>query len=126
VTAIVLAHLAVNIVHGAAHAELHIGLSTIQQSFVLIVILICPLVAMALTWTAYRRAGAGLLALSMSGSLLFGVWNHFIQPGPDRVVGFGGLFGVTAALLAITEAAGIWIGMAVLRSTSAGSVAAAR
>ena len=114
-TAIVLAHLAVSIVHGAAHAELHIGLDTVQKLFVLIVITICPLAAMVLLWTVYRRAGALLLAISMCGSLTFGVWNHFIVPGPDHVTGVSNSFGATAVLLAITELAGIWAGAAALR-----------
>ena len=114
-TAIVLAHLAVSIVHGAAHAELHIGLDTIQKLFVLVVITICPLAATVLFWTAYRRAGALLLALSMSGSLIFGVWNHFMMAGPDHVTDVFNLFGATAVLLVITELAGIWAGTAALR-----------
>jgi hypothetical protein len=80
-TAIVLAHLGVSLVHGAAHAELHLGLDTIQKLFVLVIITICPIAAMVLFWTAYRRAGALLLALSMSGALIFGVWNHFMVAG---------------------------------------------
>ena len=47
-TAIVLAHLLVNIVHGAAHRELHVELRPAAMLFVIGVILLCPLIAMVL------------------------------------------------------------------------------
>jgi hypothetical protein len=114
-TGIVLAHLAISIVHGAAHQELHIELDTLQKLFVLVIITICPLAAMVLLWTRYQRAGALLLAFSMFGSLVFGVWNHFVVAGPDHVTAVSSLFGATAVLLAVTEAGGISVGLAALR-----------
>ena len=42
--AIVLVHLLVNLVHGAAHWELHIDLSAAEMLFVVVVILAGPLV----------------------------------------------------------------------------------
>ena len=122
-TAIVLAHLAITILHGMAHGSLQISLSALQKFFVLIVINLCPLVAMALLWTTRRqRPGLLLLALSMGASLVFGVWNHFVVMGPDHVAEvasgtMGRLFQVTAVLLAVIEAAGCWLGFAWLRRT---------
>ena len=81
-TAIVLAHLLVNIAHGAAHRELGVGLSTLGSIFVIVVVLILPLVAMVLLWTARLRLGLILLALSMGGALLFGLYHHFLVVGP--------------------------------------------
>jgi hypothetical protein len=114
-TAIVLAHLLIAIVHGMAHADLQIGLSTMQKLFVVLVINICPLAAMVLLWTRNQRAGLWLLSLSMFASLLFGVWNHFVVSGPDHVGEvapgwMGHLFQITAVLLALIEAAGGWLG----------------
>jgi hypothetical protein len=51
VTAIVLVHLLVNLAHGFAHRELRVGLSPSGSIFVILVVLILPLVAMALVWT---------------------------------------------------------------------------
>lgn len=107
--------------------DLRIGLSTLQKLFVLIVINVCPLVAMALLWTRRQRAGLALLSVSMGASLLFGVWNHFIVSGPDHVAevtpgAMGHLFQFTAALLALTEGAGAWLGFVGMRH-SAGSQA---
>jgi hypothetical protein len=119
-TAVVLVHQAIAILHGMAHGNLHIGLSAPQELFVLIVITVCPLIAMALLWTRRRRVGAVLLAVSMGASLLFGVWNHFVAAGPDHVAEvasgtMGRLFQMTAVLLALIEAAGCWLGFAWLR-----------
>jgi len=112
-TAVVLAHLVVTILHGIAHADLQIGLSGAQKAFVLLVINVCPLTAMALLWTRYQRAGLMLLGSSMFASLLFGLWNHFVVSGPDHVAHVasgpsGLLFQITAVLLAFIEAAGAW------------------
>jgi len=67
-TTIVVAHLLVNIAHGLAHRELRVGLPPSGSVFVLVVVLILPLVAMVLVWTAKRRPGLILLSLSMLGS----------------------------------------------------------
>jgi hypothetical protein len=108
----VLVHLLINLRHGAAHAELHIGLGVAGQLFVAVVIPISPLVAMVLLWTRHQRVGLMLLAVSMAGSLVFGVVNHFVMPGPDQVGQQGSgqwsaTFAVTAWLLAITETVGV-------------------
>jgi hypothetical protein len=120
-TGIVLVNLAVNLLHGAAHRELHIDLNTAEQAFVVAVILIGPLLAMALLGTRWQRAGLGLLAATMAASLAFGLYHHFMAPGPDQVgaqaAGFWGTtFGITAGLLFLAEAAGIYVGVRFLRT----------
>jgi hypothetical protein len=122
-TAIVLAHLVITILHGVAHADLQIGLSTLQKLFVLIVINVCPLVATVLLWTRRQRAGLALLSVSMGASLMFGVWNHFILSGPDHVAevapgAMGHLFQLTAAMLALIEAVGAWLGFVWMRRSA--------
>ena len=84
-TAIVVAHLLVNMAHGLAHRELHVGLPLDGAVFVIVVVLVCPLLAMALVWTAKKRLGLILLLLSMSGSFLFGLYHHFVVVSPDHV-----------------------------------------
>jgi hypothetical protein len=115
-TAIVLVHLLVNLVHGAAHRELHIDLSAAEKLFVAVVILAGPLLAMALLWTQWQRLGLGLLALTMAGSLVFGLYHHFVAMGPDhvgaQVAGFWGTtFVFTACVLFLAEAVGTYIGV---------------
>lgn len=115
-TVIVLVHLLVNIVHGLAHRELHIELGVNALLFVIGVIILCPLVALALLWTPQRRLGLILLALSMAGSFLFGLYNHFAAIGPDHVGKqvsgpWGTTFVLTAYLLLFTEAIGSYIGL---------------
>lgn len=108
VTIVVLAHLVVNVLHGRAHTELAVGLSSWQQFFVVAVILLAPLVALILAWTRYRRAGLWLLLGAMLGSLIFGICYHYIIISNDHVAHLPpgearGLFRVTALLLVVTE-----------------------
>jgi len=112
VTVVVLSHLAVNLLHGRAHTELGVGLTSWQQFYVVVVILVAPLVALLLLWTKYSRAGLWLLLASMLGSLIFGACYHYILVSSDHVAHLPpgearGLFRVTALLLLITEGLGV-------------------
>jgi hypothetical protein len=114
VTAIVVAHLLVNIAHGLAHHELRVALPATM--FVILVVLIAPLLAMGLLWTAEKRPGLMLLSLSMLGSFLFGLYHHFLAMGPDHVNSqpwspWGLAFGLSAYALLITEAIGTYTGI---------------
>lgn len=115
-TAIVVAHLLVNIVHGVAHRELSVGLAPPDSLFVIAVVLVCPLLAMGLVWTAKRRLGLILLSLSMFGSFLFGLYHHFLVISPDHVhsqpaSAWGMAFVLTAYGLLVTEAIGAYVGV---------------
>jgi hypothetical protein len=115
-TAIVVAHLLVNLVHGLAHRDLHVGLSPLDSIFVVVVVLVSPLLAMALVWTTKKRIGLILLSLSMFGSLLFGFYHHFLVASPDHVrlqpaSAWGIAFVLTAYGLLITEAIGAYVGI---------------
>ena len=116
VTAIIGVHLLVNIVHGLAHRELRVGLALPASVFVIVVVLIVPLLAMGLLWTAEKRLGLMLLSLSMSGSFLFGLYHHILAMGPDHVNSqpwspWGLAFGLTAYALLIIEAIGTYTGI---------------
>ena len=107
--AAVLTHFVVSIAHGAVHAEARVALSDDANLFVFIVILAGPLIGLALTWRA-ERAGGWLIAVTLAGSLLFGLVNHFVVPSPDHVAHVAqpwrDLFAATAVLLVVTEALG--------------------
>ena len=115
---IVAIHLALNIIHGMAHARLEIGLNGFQNFFVAIVIVVAPLFAAYLIWKRNMRAGGALLAFSMAGALVFGVYYHFILPGPDHVTHINlpisldlrDIFDVSAVLLALFECLGVLAG----------------
>lgn len=113
-TAVVLMHLAIAIVHGRAHTGAQVPLPLAGTLFVYIVILAGPLVGLGVSrWRP--RAGAWIVAACMSGALVFGLVNHFILDGLDHVEHvvpeWRSLFGVTATLLAISEAVGAAIGV---------------
>jgi hypothetical protein len=105
--AVVLVHLVVSAVHGTAHDRAHVPLALWANVFVYVVILAGPLVGLALTWWK-ARLGGWVIALTMAGSLVFGVVNHFLLSSPDHVAHvdpqWRPLFTVTAVLLALTEA----------------------
>lgn len=107
--AAVLSHLAVSIAHGTAHTGANVPLSPADTLFVFVVILAGPVAGLALTWPA-KRIGSWLIAITMAGSLVFGVVNHFVLASPDHVSHVARqwqpLFAATAVLLALTEALG--------------------
>ncbi len=126
----ILAHVAVNAVHGAAHRELAIPLSRSQELFIVLVIGIAPLLAGVLIWRGFTFGGL-LLAASLAGSLVFGVWYHFVAVSPDHVShlpmtgtpGWRFLFQVTAILLVPTDGAGCWAALRLLKRGSGSSIA---
>jgi hypothetical protein len=112
--AIVLVHLAINVAHGSAHTGARIPLPLPGALFVYIVILAGPLVGLSL-WRWRPQLGGSIVAACMGGALVFGLANHFVNNGPDHVAQVAAewrqLFGVTAALLVVCEAAGTAIGI---------------
>jgi hypothetical protein len=121
VTITVIAHLIVNLLHGRAHTELGVGLTSFQQFYVIAVILLAPLIALLLSWTRYARASLWLLLALMLGSRIFGACYHYIIVSSDHVAHLPpgdarGLFRVTALLLLITEAAGVVLAAIALRN----------
>ena len=115
-TLAVVSHGVVVWLHGAAHKELGVGLPTTwERVFVNVVILGAPIVALVLIWTPLVRCGYLMLALSMFGSLVFGVYHHYMAVSPDHVSHLPagdavGMFKATAALLVVTEAFGTAVG----------------
>lgn len=117
-TAVVLAHFLISIIHGAAHAGAHVPLSRAANAFVFIVVLAGPVVGLALTRPA-GRIGSWLIAVAMAGSLVFGFVNHFVFASRDHVSQvdrhWRPLFATTATLLAVTEALGAGLALRLVR-----------
>ena len=116
--AAVLSHLVISIVHGMAHTGAQVPLSFAANLFVFIVILAGPLVGLALTWPA-ERIGNWVIGITMAGSLVFGLVNHFVFDSPDHVAHvdrqWRTLFTTTAVLLALTEALGTGLAIRLAR-----------
>jgi hypothetical protein len=120
-------HVLVVIVHGVAHGGAGVPFTSLSGSEVVVLVIgvvigIVPLVALFLLSTRWFRWGALLLCLCMLGALLFGVWNHFVLPGPDNIASLSaGIwqfpFRITAFLLALLEAAGTIAGAWLLFGT---------
>lgn len=123
--AIVVLHMAVGVVHSAAHSELQIYMGAWQNAYILFVIFVLPLVSGFLLWRG-SRLGFLLLFLSMLGSFVFGGYYHFVAAGPDNVTELGHHawtlpFQLSAVMLALLEAVGVIIGIAGLNRTRAQS-----
>ena len=77
-----------------------------------------PLVALWMVWTG-RPFGPELYLLTMAGSLVFGLVNHFVIESPDHVSHITSAtwrlpFQLSAAALAVLEAAGTLLGIRLL------------
>jgi MFS family permease len=118
---VVIAHLGISLIHGAAHAQANVPMSQVASLFVFVVILAGPLIGLALTLRS-RRVGAWLIGITMVASLVFGLVNHFVLASPDHVSHvdprWQPLFAATAVLLAITEALGAALAIRVVRERS--------
>jgi hypothetical protein len=115
-TLAVLSHAMVAYFHGTAHKQLGVGLEPWERWFVDVVILGAPLVALVLIWTRLTRCGFLVLAISMFGALVFGVYHHYGAISPDHVAHLPPgeaqtLFKTTAVLLVVTEALGLGAGI---------------
>jgi hypothetical protein len=74
------------------------------------------LIGASLLWTNRSRAAARLIALSMFGSLVFGLVNHFMLLSPDHITVVPAdpsrySFIFSAASLVVTETVGIILGV---------------
>ena len=113
--AIVILHLLIVTPHSMAHTQLQIGMNNWQNIYIGLVILLGPIVSAALL-AIRRKTGFSLLALTMAGSLVFGVYYHFIAAGPDNVASlhphaWTSTFQLSAVLLAVTELCGTIVGV---------------
>jgi len=117
---IVLLHLGISTIHGLAHQGAMVALNTFGYVYVLVVITVAPLVAAGLLFSRWAKMGALLLALSMLGSFVFGVWYHFLSATSDNVVAVHGpwsfMFLWTAIALAIIELTGALLGIVAFRT----------
>ncbi len=112
---IVILHVVITFAHGIAHTNLFIAMSLLQNIYISLVILAGPIVA-AVFLRKNPKVGFGILAASMLGSFLFGVYYHFIVISSDNVFTLDDrpwsmTFQLTAVLLAIIEFAGTGIGL---------------
>lgn len=114
ITRVVIAHTLISALHGLAHLLIPVPISVLQALFIAGVISALPIVAMLLVWRQQVKWASTVLLVSMAGSLLFGLYNHFVVISPDHFsqmppTSLGVLFQVTAILLAVSEGIGIGV-----------------
>src|SRR5678816_2657299 len=106
-------HFVVVVLHSIAHQLLSVNASPAQLAFIIPVIVVAPVVA-GVMLRKFARFGTVLLTVSMIGSLVFGVYYHFIAETIDHVSHVAQLgphfwsqiFVATSYLLAISELPG--------------------
>ena len=111
-------HLAVVVCHAAAHQSLQVDLTPEQLTFVVSVIIVGPLLSAALLMFRYDGVGSLMLSLTMLGSLIFGIYFHFVAESADNVSylsemhssGWAAAFEITAYILGVLEAIGTVFG----------------
>lgn len=112
---LVILHVVIAFVHATAHTNLYISMSILQNVYIFVVILGAPILA-ATFLRRNPKVGFGVLAASMLGSFLFGVYYHFIAIGSDNVFTMDDrpwttTFQLSAVLLAILEFTGTAVGL---------------
>ena len=120
VTIFVVAHLAVGVIHTLAHEGLGVGLTRFQEVFVNGVYVGLPVLAAVLVWTRLARLGVVLLLASITASLVFGVWYHFVFVSPDHVAHLPEgpqrlIFRATAVLMTLVDVGGVWLAAVLAR-----------
>ena len=123
--AVVAIHFLVVVLHSFAHQSLLVNASPAQLGFIFVVIIVAPVVAGVLL-PKFEKFGTVLLVASMIGSLIFGVYYHFIAETIDHVGHVAQLephrwsqmFLATSYLLAIFELLGAIVGLLLLVRTS--------
>ena len=124
--AVVTFHFVIVVLHSIAHQILPVPATPAQLAFIVPVIIVAPIVA-AFMLLKFETAGMLLLAASMLGSFVFGLYYHFIADTIDHVahvaqmqpVLWSQMFQATSYLLAISEAVGAAVGLVWLARRSA-------
>lgn len=116
ITIVVIAHTVISALHGLAHLLIPVPISVLQALFIAGVITALPIIAVILIWRQRVIWAATVLLVSMAGSLLFGLYNHFAVVSPDHIsqipsTSVGVLFQATAILLAVSEGIGIGVSL---------------
>lgn len=116
ITIVVIAHTVISALHGLAHLLIPVPISVLQALFIAGVITALPIIAVILIWRQRVIWAATVLLVSMAGSLLFGLYNHFAVVSPDHIsqipsTSLGVLIQATAILLAVSEGIGIGVSL---------------
>ena len=110
-------HFVIVLLHSIAHEVLSVKATPAQLSFIIPVIIVAPVLS-GFMLAKFNKAGTVLLAASMLGSFVFGVYYHFVAATIDHVshvahlqpAFWSQMFQTTAYLLAMSEFFGMVVG----------------
>lgn len=111
---VLLVHLAVTVVHAAAHLEIPV-VGPAPIGLVVVANILLPVVGVGLMWRGWIRLGAATFAASLAVALGLGLSLHFLVPNPDNVAAVRGdawrlPFRTSAAALVAIDAIGVLLG----------------
>ena len=81
--AVALAHLATQLAHGYSHIATDVPITAAQLAYIILVVTVLPLAALAVVFWKDLRSGAWLFAASMAASFVFGYLFHFVLDTVD-------------------------------------------
>ncbi len=115
-------HLAVTVLHAAAHASLQVFPEGVDLAFIVGVIMVGPVAAAGLL-RFHRQVAAVLAAVFMGLSFVYGVSSHFLVAGPDHVSivsseAWTTVFVISGAALGVLEIATAVVAVVVFRSSA--------
>jgi len=113
--AVLVAHLAVAIVHGVSHGLIPVHQPAWQNALVLLTTFLGPAAGVLLAWRDHPL-GVPLFTVSIAGALLVGGVLHFVVETPDHVHAVPQHpwrlpFQVSAGALLVTDALGTGVGL---------------
>jgi len=120
VGAIVLAHVLLMGFDHLAHQRVDLMFALMQNVVLLSVLTVSPLVAAALLWTRFQRAGAILFLSTMAVAFAFNVYHRYLSAhpsvhSPDVAWYWETIFYVSSALILVTEILGCWLGTKIVQ-----------
>lgn len=98
---VVLAHTAVNLVHGLPHAAVPVPLAVRQNAVVAVVVLALPLAGLWLVRRGKRVSGGVAILAGGVGSAVFGTYYHFLSATSDNVANVTGAWSLPFSLSAV-------------------------
>ncbi|HLF19981.1 MAG TPA: hypothetical protein VI704_04250 [Bacteroidota bacterium] len=118
--AIVFAHVLLMGFDHLAHQRVDLMFALMQNVVLLSVLTVSPLVAAALLWTRFQRAGAILFLSTMAVAFAFNVYHRYLSAhpsvhSPDVAWYWETIFYVSSALILVTEILGCWLGTKIVQ-----------
>lgn len=118
---LVLAHVLLMGFDHLAHQRVDLTFALMQNVVLLSVLTASPLIAAALLWTQFKRAGAILFLSTMAVAFAFNLYHRYLVAHPsvhaqDFAQYWESIFHMTSGLILVTEVLGCWVGVKLVQA----------